>query len=865
MDPSIPKVHLMNNKMIPWSNSVIEKSMKDKVGSFDRADISLLTEVAHILDAPESLHGFVVALGNFQEILPCIIEYYDKDDGVYSEILMKLNGLRTNIFIAAKGDLLSTNHCCYCGSNPLYTVLLSLDVFKLPRHKSLHLIAMFYIKYISTWHQMSESLRERVGLAMRSTCEGRGFSNDTFYSMYQSLDLESMSALSTSLLEIEEKGKDQLRPAQKTYIRALYLLFNGDIGKKKWGGGGGGNRGGATRLPDLPINPVIPTKTDSTVDDEDEHGNGIGNLLIHQEVGTKQRLDAQKLGLAPGDATSGREAATEEGSSKQRRMKYRALQVYNGIASSNQFLPTQWHQLNSYDIYVLAKELIALSERQFDEFGIPSPLLAAAIVSSFSRGNSLNYVTKTRVVRKMINTAFNHLLLLKKGKKWMAKWLIDSSLDMINGHKFMSEMSGLSRLSETNKTVVLDLPDWIAEILGAADIARKKLNLNKRHNFLFPGTEAEYQSAAKKVLMGIRKKYPSCRLTLNRIEKYFVQCCMQSARFDLAETAYTHGNIHIIQETQIYYTSVSKEQISDIYRKLWIQIESIIQKERMATEGKHSRSSTPLQMTIGSHRNATSFLGSKITPTSKGVSNLVVFLKKNVAEASKRRMPLWKQAIAFHNAYTTYTLLFLAYASGYRAAQDPFPDPRFLDEKTGFLVISDKDFDDSYCTRIIWLSPECVKQMKFYRSHIEAVVNRLGLINHQSFKDLYASLHGWKKMPDKPKKKMRMENFQMPPFLFYLTDEGHCSSISPSDISKVIHDIFPFPMNANRHYLRTELVERKCPTEIIDAFMGHWHRGREPWGQYSSLSPQGYAKVIESKLEEMLCENGWKAIRSIES
>jgi len=868
----------MNNpyRQEPWPKTCNSAQVKIIFrNSLSDRDVELLCEIAHAIEAPESMHGFLPALEAFVELLPPLVNFSKgAEQEIYARWLEAAELFIQNTDVhSLSPELYANSHRCYCASNPVYTVLLKYGDFKLPVHLSQELTALFYLGYKSTWKQMSEGLRERVGLAMRSTSQGKGFSEEAFRRIHQVLDMENLDDLTASLSdieervlhEVEEEEHKQLRPATKDHIRTLYLLFSGDIGKKKGGRGGGGRKGGgATRLPDLPNNPVVPTKLGSTVDEEDENGNGLGNLLIHQEVGKKQWVAAQKLGLAPGDATSGNEAATEEASPKQKRMKFRSAQICNGIASSNQFLPTQWNQLNSFDIYVLAKELNELSENQTDEFGIQSPILAAAMVSSFSRGNSLDYIIKTRVVRKMISTASNHLLLRKKEDQWTAQWLLNSSLDIINGHKFMSEMAGFSRPVETNKTVVLDVPDWIAQLLGAADVARSKLNLSKRQRFLFPGTEKEYKSAAKKVLKSICKKHPACRLTLNRIEKYFVQHCMQSAKFDLAETAYVHGDIHLIQETQLYYTAIPKERISDIYSKLWIQIENLIQKESRAIEGKPLLSSTPHQITIEDHRNANAFLGSKITPTSKSVSGLVSFLRSNMDKAGKKQMPYWKQAIAFHNAYTTYTILFLANASGYRAAQDPFPDPRFLDEKTGFMVISDKDFDDSYCTRIIWIPPECVKQMKFYQTHIEAIVNRLCLINNRSFKDLYASFDGWESMPEKPKKKMRMEGFQMPPFLFYLSENGDCHSVSPGELSKVIHGVFPFPINANRHYLRTELVERKCPTDIIDAFMGHWHRGREPWGQYSSLSPRGYAKAVGPKLEDMLCENGWKAIKSSE-
>jgi hypothetical protein len=52
--------------------------------------------------------------------------------------------------------------------------------------------------------------------------------------------------------------------------------------------------------------------------------------------------------------------------------------------------------------------------------------------------------------------------------------------------------------------------------------------------------------------------------------------------------------------------------------------------------------------------------------------------------------------------------------------------------------------------------------------------------------------------------------------------------------------------------LRTYLIEEKCPEDIIDAFLGHWDRGREPWASYGVVDPWGYRQKLLQYLEPLL-------------
>ena len=105
----------------------------------------------------------------------------------------------------------------------------------------------------------------------------------------------------------------------------------------------------------------------------------------------------------------------------------------------------------------------------------------------------------------------------------------------------------------------------------------------------------------------------------------------------------------------------------------------------------------------------------------------------------------------------------------------------------------------------------------------------------------------------------------MVPFLFRLDKNARPKPISPSWLRRMTCEEFPLPINANRHFLRTGLCHLGCPKDVIDAFMGHWHRGREPWGKHSSLSPELYSQTLRKYLNPLIHRVGWKAMQSIEA
>ncbi len=58
------------------------------------------------------------------------------------------------------------------------------------------------------------------------------------------------------------------------------------------------------------------------------------------------------------------------------------------------------------------------------------------------------------------------------------------------------------------------------------------------------------------------------------------------------------------------------------------------------------------------------------------------------------------------------------------------------------------------------------------------------------------------------------------------------------------------------------LIERGCPPEAVDCWMGHWRQGQEPWDKFSSYSLGQYITELRAFLLPLLAELGWRPVIS---
>jgi hypothetical protein len=254
-----------------------------------------------------------------------------------------------------------------------------------------------------------------------------------------------------------------------------------------------------------------------------------------------------------------------------------------------------------------------------------------------------------------------------------------------------------------------------------------------------------------------------------------------------------------------------------------------------------------------------SAVGSQYCPKVSTVRRMVHGLQARVRESATRQSAATIPEI--HRRYATYVQAFYSYATGLRGVSDPLRFETSVDPITGIAVISDKDTEDYYNTHIVWLPAELRQQLEEYKLHLDALQRYLAILDPTSAQARLLQVEP-PVFPGVDRTAHQAHNKQRVPLLFSLTDTGGVRSLSSGEIKSRLADFSSLPVNANRHYLRSHLRRRGCPPEIVDAMLGHWQNGQEPWGGFSAMSPVHYSRVLSEYLPQLLADDGWTSITS---
>ena len=323
------------------------------------------------------------------------------------------------------------------------------------------------------------------------------------------------------------------------------------------------------------------------------------------------------------------------------------------------------------------------------------------------------------------------------------------------------------------------------------------------------------------------------RITAQRLERYLFDRLTQINNGDMTAAVYLTGQEHYLTSTVMHYTATYHDDLVKQYQLVWQDLFA-------------ERKTRPKDCSSHCHMTG-EIIGSKKIPRKKAVQTVINDLKDNMKNRRDAlgKKPTIPELIRYHNALTRYVAIMVAYATGVRAVHSPIPKFADIDFESGFCLLSDKDTRDNYHTRLLWLAPVCLRQLQAYLDHIRILYSKISVIDSKFFSRVTIKRRG----------AIEKE------LLFFDTQERP-RAVSP----KTLHDFrtlpsgIILPANSNRHLLRSWLLRKGCPPEIIDAFLGHWFLGQEPWGPYSALSPVHYRKTLNNYLPDFLGELGFELI-----
>lgn len=242
-------------------------------------------------------------------------------------------------------------------------------------------------------------------------------------------------------------------------------------------------------------------------------------------------------------------------------------------------------------------------------------------------------------------------------------------------------------------------------------------------------------------------------------------------------------------------------------------------------------------------------VGSLLAPSSSYIFDFVSFLKKSCRDAVEKKQ---NGLIESHNSMALYTQQILNFATEHRAVTDPFFELNAFDIRNRTVLIEDKVVSSAHRVRIAWLPPQAVSQLDSYLSHLRSLSRYIRQENSILANQILAVTE-----PDYP---------HPIPLLFFLEEtdgELNWIHIQPSTIKARLGTAWLLPLNTNRHLLSTWLHEKGCPSEVIDAQLGHIEAGCSPFSARSTLAPKMVGDIIIPYLESYLDEQGWSVIKGL--
>lgn len=321
-----------------------------------------------------------------------------------------------------------------------------------------------------------------------------------------------------------------------------------------------------------------------------------------------------------------------------------------------------------------------------------------------------------------------------------------------------------------------------------------------------------------------KKKLPQYRLILNKLLRLlpngnrlnehkianFLPAHITHQTGDVAATILSTGQYLPLGKTLLHYSAPSRHYLENSRGKVWnklcrdIPLLSFIKPEEDKLPAISTSSVSPL------------------CPTLDSIIKMVRDTKSAIRSAKNSG-----DIVSVHNMMTYYTVQMFAYGTGVRAICSPLSCVTAFDPNTKSVVISDKDGDDFYNSRLCILPRLVCQQLEAYQKHVDQLkkTTYFSAINNSSIAE---------------------------PDYFYLDKNVYPTEIKPSISFALQEPFLHLPMNTNRRFIRTYLMEKGVGGELINAFMGHWGVGQEPWGKFSTCSPFELIEMVAPNIDEML-------------
>lgn len=309
-------------------------------------------------------------------------------------------------------------------------------------------------------------------------------------------------------------------------------------------------------------------------------------------------------------------------------------------------------------------------------------------------------------------------------------------------------------------------------------------------------------------------------------------------------------------ETHRYYTAYPRDALARVYRR---EMEEL--GRALGLPGRGDDPHALLAMRDRYSEVEDTRIGSDRAPSVSAVSDLLSRLREPVKSKADRDLA---SVAAEHNRITAYTAIGLALATGFRAVRTPITDLTKVHRPTSTILLREKDQWDGRHARLVVLPDVIMQQVDEYLRHLRRLYVQLPLSSPMECEV--------KATKNRDRSRYGSDSFELDlrKTLFFLdwheTEEWVPAELTGNHLKvecdRLVGGAWPVG-NAGRHFLRTALTEvaskefGSLPTTAINAVLGHWRYGEEPWTPQSAFDPARYREVILPALDVLLCRVGY--------
>lgn len=402
---------------------------------------------------------------------------------------------------------------------------------------------------------------------------------------------------------------------------------------------------------------------------------------------------------------------------------------------------------------------------------------------------------------------------------------------------------------------------WLPDVTGVVHylgLYKKHVRKNKK-NRLFLRKAKDYEKLLKEYLTELNKDPIGEGITLTKVAGFLFHH-ITGETGDVTVAAFITGKPHHLVNTSIFYTTPKLDYLRATYTTA---IRPILELCDISQD-----------VEICKAKDAEMSVGARQCVSLDAYREAILKVQGDLKSAACYFN--WPGFVDFHNLFTFYSVLMFGIASAARAIKHPLIKGSEIDAG-GFSSYTDKDSQIPYHSRLIWL-PEPVRlQMIEYEQHLEVTSNWLELkapkndaakeerpeeASQEQAKE--NAENDAEQAPTKQAKTPTTETTELGAPCYFITGRKLTKKevVRPKVLSTFYNRYLNVPANAHRRLLRTELLERRMPVEAVDAFMGHWALGQEPWGPYSTFSIPQYVETLQKFLEPLMDELSFKLIKS---